>query len=117
MCPAAGVSGLSGVAVFAAKAYSYPPGQGPFGPCSKTLFWAWGLQALGSLLLLASATAMAHSRAKNRGRSERRMRAVAFRKTAPVGLNPYFVSRCEAPAGVRIATTPAAPVRHCESQA
>ena len=80
--------------VFAVKAYSYSPGHGPFGPCRRTLFWAWGLQAVGSLVVVLSAVAMGCSRARNKGRSERRMQVVAFRKTAPVGLHPYFVSRC-----------------------
>ena len=63
---------------------------------------------MGSLLLLPSALALAYSRATNRGRSERRMQVVAFRRTAPVGLNPYFLSRC-VPA-VRIASvTPVQP--------
>ena len=103
----AGVSGLGGVLLFAVQAHSYGPGDGPFGPCRSALFWAWGLQAVGSLLLLPSALALAYSRAANRGRSERRMQVVAFRRTAPVGLNPYFLSRC-VPA-VRIA--PVTPVQ------
>lgn len=61
----AGLVGLAGVVLFATEVMTYPPGLGPYRSCRIPLFWAWGLQAAGSLLALLSAAAMGCSREKN----------------------------------------------------
>ncbi|KAK7477784.1 hypothetical protein BaRGS_00030967 [Batillaria attramentaria] len=89
----AGISGLVGVVVFTVKVSDYPEGLGPYGPTRVQLFWAWYLQTAGSLLALLSACLMGWSRAAHRRNTARNMQVAAFWKTAPVSVNPYFVSR------------------------
>lgn len=108
----AGVCGLAGVVVFAVAVHQYPAGQGPYGPCRVSLFWAWGLLAVGALLAVFSAALVSRSRRTHRQNTARHMQVAMFRKTAHVSLNPYFVCRSVPPVKI---LTPTFPAEHSDS--